>query len=1130
MVVPIELNAHTSQPPLSPEQTQFLRSLWEGVNYGIFMLDVLEGGTEFRYAAFNPVMARTSKIPVEELLGKTITEALPAEMAALYRHHYSQCVHSGQPISFEERFDHEGQTTWWLLTITPGRNQEDQIDHLTVTAIDISEQKAVQAELQEREQTYRQILDAIGDYVLIKGPQSRILFANKAFRDYYGMSEEELRDIIDAPFNEPDYTQQYVKDDAFVFNSGQILHIPEEPVTRHDGVVQIWNTIKSPVFNLAGDVIMTVGVSRDITERKKTEAALIESEAKFRRFVENANDLIYEISSEGCFTYLSPQFTTMYGGYEVEAFLNQSFAPLVHPEDLPMLLATTQRLFETGERQLGIEFRTRRQDGTWMWLLCNNSPITDEKGTVIGFQGIARDISLHKALEQQLALQQTRFDAFFSAANAGLVIFDDQLRYVHINEALAEMNGVPASAHIGWHLFEVIPHLAESLEPMFRGILETGQPVLDYELVGETPKCPGIIRYWLASYYPLLNSDGKAFGIGGVVIEISDRKAAEAELQQTKNFLESILHNLPVGVFAKEADELRFVLWNPCAEKMLGLTAQEVMGKNDYDFFPQEQADFFTEKDREVLNSSELLDIPEEEILTGTGETRLLHTQKTAIFDKEGRPKYLLGITEDITERKAAEVTLQDYADSQTLLNHLANQIRNSLDLDTVIETTIHAIRNLLEIDQCCFAWYHPEVAPPTWELIKQAQLEALPSSLGCFSAHQVGPIDQLFLSQDVLCINDVEAYEEPVHRAFLQQFHCQSELLLPIQTHSQRRGVIICGNYFQHRLWSEREVELLRAVGDQLAIAIDQAELYAQTQSKSRQLEKALQELQRTQAQVVQSEKMSSLGQLVAGIAHEINNPVNFIHGNLTHAEEYTQNLFELIELYQEEYPHPTQTIFDKLEEIELEFISEDLPKLLTSMKVGTERIREIVKSLRLFSRLDEAEVKPVDIHEGIDSTLMILHNRIKAKADRPEIQIIKNYGNLPPVECYAGQLNQVFMNILVNSIDALDEVNAKRSYEEINHDPSQITISTSVLDSEWVQIVIADNGAGVPEAIKQRIFDPFFTTKPVGKGTGMGMSISYQIITEKHNGKLQCFSMLGEGTQFVIQIPIHQSVSEGI
>jgi len=293
-------------------------------------------------------------------------------------------------------------------------------------------------------------------------------------------------------------------------------------------------------------------------------------------------------------------------------------------------------------------------------------------------------------------------------------------------------------------------------------------------------------------------------------------------------------------------------------------------------------------------------------------------------------------------------------------------------------------------------------------------------------------------------------------------------------------------------------------------------------------EVSKAYEDLQKMQIKLIQSEKMSGLGQLAAGIAHEINNPINFIAGNLGYAQEYAHNLLKIIHLYQEDYVIPTPRIQTAIDEIELDFLEEDFIKILNSINLGTQRIQEIVKSMRIFSRVDEAEVKTVNIHEGIDSTLTLLHHRLKVKPDHPEIELIKEYGQLPQVECHAGQLNQVFMNIISNAIDALDESNQQRSFAEIQQHPNRIQISTKVIDDNWVAIHISDNGRGVCETVGPKLFDPFFTTKPIGKGTGLGLSISYQIIVEKHGGRLYCQPVSGKGIEFVIEIPIRQQASQ--
>ncbi len=325
---------------------------------------------------------------------------------------------------------------------------------------------------------------------------------------------------------------------------------------------------------------------------------------------------------------------------------------------------------------------------------------------------------------------------------------------------------------------------------------------------------------------------------------------------------------------------------------------------------------------------------------------------------------------------------------------------------------------------------------------------------------------------------------------------------------------------HYLTRSLSEKNTQLEREISERLAAEAALTELTQQLEQRVAQrtaeLSQSFEELKSAQLQLIKSEKMSSLGQLVAGVAHEINNPVSFISGNLTHTQDYTHDLIDHLQLYRQHYPDPVPNITEHAEDIDLDFLLEDLPQTIESMKVGTDRIRSLSLSLRNFSRSDRGSTAYANIGDCIESTLLILRHRLKAKGDRAAIEIIKEYGDLPEIECYPGQLNQVFMNVLANSIDALETQRLQAD------NPPQIRIKTDRVEGDRVIVCISDNGCGMSEEVRQRLFEPMFTTKPVGKGTGLGLSISHEIVADKHGGQLSCISAPNQGSEFIIELPL--------
>ena len=911
------------------------------------------------------------------------------------------------------------------------------------------------------------------------------------------------------------------------------------------------------------------GVGRDITHHKQAEAALQESQRFVERIANTSPNLLYVYDeSEQRNVYSNREITDTLGytRAEVENMGSNLLPTIIHPDDLAKFPEYFQQLENAADGEVvEYEYRVRDPQNCWHWLVSRNIVFSrTEEGKIKQRLGAATDITERKIAEQALA-EQLKLSIF--TADVGIALTQNQtlvatLQYCanavvrHLDAAFARIwtlneEGnvlqLQASAGIYTHIdgahsriavgefkigliaLERQPHITNSVQedPQIQNkewasregmVAFAGYPLLvDNQLLG-------VIAIFARQELNESTLIALASSADTIALGIK-RKQTEVALATQKQTLRGIIDNAPIWVWMANASG-RMLLVNKTFCEDVAIPESRFLAASHYsEVLGLEASANLMASDAQAWSQN----IPcyaEEVMQLADGKEHYLETIQTQVKDDEGNAIGLIGLGLDITKQKEAQIQLQKsearfrkLAEQEWLLNQLASNIRESLDLDTILATTVQQIRDLLQVDRCVFIWYLPDASPPAWDVVHEAKNDDLFPLVGSFPADITGTLPQKIANLEVYQIDDVATLSDPVERKFFLEIGCKSVLDLPIKSAGGLTGVVGCVSCREVRKWTKEEVELMEAIGDQLAIAISQSELYTQSvdsariaQEQAAKLEVTLCELQQAQTQLIQAEKMSSLGQMVAGIAHEINNPVSFIFGNLTYTEEYTGKLMKLLQMYRDEYPEPSPAIQEEIEVLELDFLLDDLPKMLSSMQVGATRIRDIVRSLRNFSRLDESDMKKVNLHEGIDSTLMILEHRLKVQPDRPAIQIVKEYGQLPLVECYAGLLNQVFMNIIANAIDVL---------QEPLENPGIIRIRTEV-EGTLAVIRIADNGAGITDQVKQRIFDPFYTTKPIGSGTGMGLAISHSIIVEKHKGEINCISAVAKGTEFTIKIPI--------
>lgn len=1116
-------------------------------------------GTDGYFKQLNPIWETTLGYSTEELLSTSFLELVHPDDVASTLEQLAKLSEGKNTIYFENRYRCRDGSYKWIAWTSSGPKGE----LIYAVARDITDRKQMAAQqerllesVQESETRYRSVLSAMSEGVIMQDANGMIYTYNQSASRIFGLSLEQMMGwtAIDprwravredgSPFPPEEYPL------AVTLRTGESFRDRIMGIHKPDGSLT-WILLNTTPLFRPDETQLYAGVATftDITDRISAEALVRESEAKFRAAFEQAAVGIAHVGLGGNWLEVNQKFCDILG-YSREELYNLTYQEITYSDDASFDVEAEAQLYDPAINTGTLEKRYLHKNGSLVWVNMTASMIRNSVGNPQYFLAVIEDISDRKQVEISLQQSQRFLEEAQQIAHVGSweldvatgkIIWSKELFRIYDFDPEQEAPSFPQL------LEKLHPQDAEALKNRVETAVTLG---ITYELEHRIIHRNGSVRSVHAKAKIEHNSYGEVVRLFGTVLDITSRKQIEQELQEREQFLRAIWEGVDYSIFVLEVlegGEFRFFGINPKMAETAQVPLEKMLGKTLAEALPPEMAALWRPRYLQCVQLRTTLSFEQSFVADGIEKWWLMTL--SPLSDSCDRIDRIIATTIDISDRKQTELALQqretqyrELAQREALLNRIATQIRNSLDLDTILDSVVQEIQQVMEIDRCHFAWYLNTGKESVWEVVTEARNPGLINLIGSYSIEQIGPMVNLLLTRETLKFDDINGVSDSIFQEFLSSLGYRAMLAMPMQTESGKIGVISCACHTGARVWKSEDVELLAAVCDQLAIAINQAELYTQArvsaqiaQAKSHELQQTLQELQRTQSQLIQTEKMSSLGQLVAGVAHEINNPVNFIYGNLSHADDYMQDLLNLLELYRTHYPEPTLEIEEEIERIDLDYLVEDFPQILASMTLGANRIRDIVKSLRTFSRLDESDMKIVDLHENIDSTLMILQNRIKGKSDRPPIQVIKEYGPIPEITCYVGQINQVFMNVLGNAIDAVE---MKREDEVKNETdaPVQptmqlpeplIRITTTRVEGNRVKIAIADNGIGMkPEAIS-KIFDPFYTTKPIGKGTGLGLAISHEIIVEKHRGTMHCISEVGKGTEFIIQIPLEQNIN---
>ena len=1113
------------------------RSLYDADWTVVFVSDEVEAISGYPAADF----IDNNRLSFGSIIYETDREMLDRQIGA--------AVLSKQPYHVEYRIVRaDGAVRWISERCRPSYDPAGRVLWVDGAIFDITDRKNAELTLC----LVTQAVDSASDAIAIADLDGYSIYHNQAFIQRYGYTVEELNNAGGPAVM---YAKSQDLRKLFKVLRKGLSWSGEIELKAKNGEFTETVLRADCIKDSASQPIGMMAIIADLTELKRAETALKFSQERLQLAVSGSCLGLWDLNIATGETYFDAQWKSMLGYAETEIENNfQGWENLLYPEDRPQVMASLNSYFEDSTDIYEIEFRMLNKAGNWQWIMAMGKVVEyDEWGAPLRMSGTHKDISARVAAEaektqliaslQQLAAQLQEAQKIARIGNwefdieSGMITWSEELFRVYGRE----LNRPPTSEE----LLEQI-HADDKerfIEVVQKAVTEGTAYDIDHRIYFPS----GEIRYVNGKGQAVKNEFDLVVRLFGTAMDITDRKTAEIALQESEQRFRAVFEQAAIGI-VKVQPNGQFLNANQGFCKIVGYSELELKARNVWEISHPEDVEADVESGQRLLAGEIFNYSLEKRFVRKDGSFVWANVTVSLVRDGFGEPSYVIGVIEDISDRKLSEAILRQQLKRERLVVGMLERIRSSLNLEEILTKAVAEVRHFLQTDRAIIYQFNldwsgfvsVESVGENWLPMRGTTIDAC-----CFQNSYLSACEQ----GRTVAVDDIyKASLSECHINLLSQFQVRANLVVPILQGEKLWGLLIAHECAGRRRWLEIEVECLKQISVQLAIAIQQSMLFEQAQteiadrkqaelalqesearerSKALELETAINKLRTTQAQLVQNEKMVSLGQLVAGVAHEINNPVSFIHGNLVPARSYSLDLLELIKVYQHYCPDPPAEVLDKIDEIDLDYIAEDFPKLFSSMQVGTERIVEIVKSLRNFSRLDESAGKSVNIHEGIDSTLMILQNRLKSHSSRTAIQVVKDYQLLPQVECFPGELNQVFMNILINAIDALEERDKQRSIEECDRHPSSIAIRTYLAAAGLAVISIADNGGGIPELVRSRLFDPFFTTKPVGKGTGLGLSISHSIVVDRHGGRLSCISTPGEGAEFLIEIPVRSNLT---